>query len=68
VDEKTGHDAGCQYIPLPQGGAIVTCPPKEGTGQVDSVDPYLGVGVVIVIILAVAFGLTLMTTRKLRKP
>ena len=68
MDEKIDHAAGCQFIPLPQGGAIVTCPSEAGAGQGDSVNPYLGVGVLIFIVLAVAFGLKLTAARKARKP
>jgi hypothetical protein len=68
VDEKIDHTAGCQFIPLPQGGAIVTCPSEVGAVQVDSVNPYVGIGVLIFIVLAIAFGLKLTTTRKPRKP
>jgi hypothetical protein len=68
VDEKNDHTAGCQYIPLPQGGAIVTCPSEVGAVQVDGVSPYLGIGVLIFIVLAIAFGLKLTTTKKSRKP
>ena len=68
VDEKIDHTAGCQFIPLPQGGAIVTCPSEVGAVQTDGVDPYLGIGVLIFIVLAIAFGLKLTTTRKPRKP
>lgn len=68
VDEKIDHTASCQFIPLPQGGAIVTCPSEVGAVQIDSVDPYLGIGVIIFIVLAIAFGLKLTTTGKPRKP
>jgi hypothetical protein len=68
VDEKIDHAAGCQFIPLPQGGAIVTCPSEVGAVQADSLNPYLGIGILIVIVLAIAFGLKLTTTRKPRKP
>ena len=57
VDEKIDHAAGCQFIPLPQGGAIVTCPSEVGAVAVDSVNPYLGIGVLIFIVLAVASSL-----------
>jgi hypothetical protein len=64
--EKSDPAAGCQFIPLPQGGAIVTCQKEVGTGQVDNANPYLGIGVVIFIIVAVVIGLTL--TRSQRNP
>jgi len=68
VDEKIDHTAGCQFIPLPQGGAIVTCPSDVGAAQVDGVNAYLGIGILVVIVLAVAFGLKLTAARKPRKP
>jgi hypothetical protein len=64
VDEKNDHAASCQYIPLPQGGAIVTCPSEVGAVKVDGVNPYLGIGVLVFIVLAVAIGLKLTSTRE----
>ena len=70
VAEKSDQAAGCQFIPLPQGGAIVTCPAEFGKGQGGSVNPYLGIGIVVIvlIILAIAFGLKLKSTSKPHKP
>jgi hypothetical protein len=68
VDENSDHTAGCQFVPLPHGGAVVTCPPEAGAVKVDSVNPYLGIGVVIFIVVAIALGLKLITARKARKP
>jgi hypothetical protein len=68
VDKKIDHAAGCQFIPLPQGGGIVTCPSEAGAVQVDGVNPYLGIGVLVFIVLAIVFGLMLASARKPRKP
>ena len=64
MDEEIDHAARCQFIPYPDGVIIATCPAKVGAVQVDTGNPYLGIGAVVIIVLAIAFGLKLIRGNK----